>query len=461
MTACDFKPKSQSTDYPRPCTEEDVSVSVRDKYFNQVENFLSNFYLLSLEVVDRDMAEDFVANLFHDAGKMNFLPEFIQSDNKSEYLSPTQYLMEYDKMLQPFNRDELVFKVDNFSHEKDMYMLSMRSCYTVSDYDLTLLRDGKIIFKSRCRAWCCFPKASSYLTVKLMQVMGIKNIIPLGQGQPMTAEPQAVAETDTMTRGSTENDSVVIDTMVNAKLDSMLQDIIKNPKKGSPYEFLLRFKNKVSQDSVQTAATTTPNTINGHEYVDLGLSVKWATCNIGASAPEEPGSYFAWGETTPKDKYTKGNCLYFSSDIGNISKSSKHDAAQAAWGIGWRMPTEKELVELKDRCKWTKEVLNDMAGFRVTGPNGNSIFLPAAGSKAVWTSGFSESGYYWSGDAGKLYFGEWKDDTYWIDGLGWDYEYGAWSLNFTVEGFVSVGHGRRTGGFPIRPVADCFNDKKR
>ena len=63
MTACDSKPKLQSTDYPRPCTEEDVSGSVRDKYFNQVENFLSNFYLLSLEVVDRDMAEDFVANL--------------------------------------------------------------------------------------------------------------------------------------------------------------------------------------------------------------------------------------------------------------------------------------------------------------------------------------------------------------------------------------------------------------
>lgn len=374
------------------------------------------------------MAEDFVANLFHDAGKKNFLPEFMQSDNKSEYFSPTQYLMEYDKMLQPFNRDELVFKVDNFSHEKDMYMLSMRSCYTVSDYDLTLLRDDKIIFKSRCRAWCCFPKASSYLTVKLMQVMGIKNIIPLGQGQPMTAEPQAVAEMDTMTRGSTENDSVVIDTMVNAKLDSMLQDI-KNPKKNSTYEFLLRFKNKVS----------TPNTINGHEYVDLGLSVKWATCNIGASAPEEPGSYFAWGETTPKDKYTKGNCLYFSSDIGNISKSSKHDAAQAAWGIGWRMPTEKELVELKDRCKWTKEVLNGFVGFRITGPNGNSVFLPSAGYRAGKTVEWMKSGYYWSGDS---YYVGIKDG------------YKAIQLNFTYAGHKSIDWCTRYFGRCIRAVAD-------
>lgn len=443
MTACDFKPKSQSTDYPRPCTEEDVSVSVRDKYFNQVENFLSNFYLLSLEVVDRDMAEDFVANLFHDAGKKNFLPEFMQSDNKGEYFSPTQYLMEYDKMLQPFNRDELVFKVDNFSHEKEMYMLSMRSCYTVSDYDLTLLRDDKIIFKSRCRAWCCFPKASSYLTVKLMQVMGIKNIIPLGQGQPITAEPQAVAETDTMTRGSTENDSVVIDTMVNAKLDSMLHDIIEHPKKNSPYEFLLRFKNKVSQDSVQTAATTTPNTINDHEYVDLGLSVKWATCNIGASAPEEPGSYFAWGETTPKDKYTKGNCLYFSSDIGNISKSSKHDAAQAAWGIGWRMPTEKELQELKNKCKWKHEVLNGFVGFRITGPNGNSVFLPAAGYRAGKTVEWMKSGYYWSGDS--YYVG---------NNSMFDCEFGAVSLNFTMEGYKVTGWGRRDMGKSVRAVAD-------
>ena len=412
MTACDFKPKSQSTDYPRPCTEEDVSVSVRDKYFNQVENFLSNFYLLSLEVVDRDMAEDFVANLFHDAGKKNFLPEFMHSDNKSEYFSPTQYLMEYDKMLQPFNRDELVLKVDNFSHEKDMYMLSMRSCYTVSDYDLTLLRDDKIIFKSRCRAWCCFPKASSYLTVKLMQVEPAINVVCLDNTAVLLSAQTTVESADTITAFSDTlpvKDNISI-TESNVSVSVEEQKIIEPV-----------------------------NIINGHEYVDLGLSVKWATCNIGAESPEKPGYYFAWGETTPKDKYTKNDYLYIKSVKSNISKSFKYDAAQFAWGEGWRLPTKKELQELTNKCIWEKEVIKGAVGFRITGPNGNSIFLPAAGIKNIKTESYNYSGCYWGGDSN--YVGI-KDG------------YKAIQLNFTYAGHKSIDWCTRYFGRCIRAVAD-------
>lgn len=412
MTACDFKPKSQSTDYPRPCTEEDVSVSVRDKYFNQVENFLSNFYLLSLEVVDRDMAEDFVANLFHDARKKNFLPEFMQSDNKSEYFSPTQYLMEYDKMLQPFNRDELVFKVDNFSHEKEMYMLSMRSCYTVSYYDLTLLRDGKIIFKSRCRAWCCFPKASSYLTVKLMQVEPAINDVCLDNTAVLLSAQTTVESTDTI--------AVFSDTL-------------------SVKDNISITESNVSVSVEEQKVIEPVNIINGHEYVDLGLSVKWATCNIGAESPEKPGYYFAWGETMPKDKYTKNNYLYIRSVKSSISKSVKHDAAQFAWGKGWRLPTKKELQELTNKCIWEKEVIKGAVGFRITGPNGNSIFLPAAGIKNVKTESYNYSGCYWGGDSN--YVGI-KDG------------YKAIQLNFTYAGHKSIDWCTRYFGRCIRAVAD-------
>ena len=412
MTACDFKSKLQSTDYPRPCTEEDVSVSVRDKYFNQVENFLSNFYLLSLEVVDREMAEDFVANLFHDAGKKNFLPEFMQSDNKSEYFSPTQYLMEYDKMLQPFNRDELVFKVDNFSHEKDMYMLSMRSCYTVSDYDLTLLRDDKIIFKSRCRAWCCFPKASSYLTVKLMQVEPAINVVCFDNTAVFLSAQTTVESADTI--------AVFSDTL--------------------PVKDNISITESNVSVSVEEQKVIEPvNIINGHEYVDLGLSVKWATCNVGAESPEKPGYYFAWGETTPKDKYTKNDYLYIKSVKSNISKSFKYDAAQFAWGEGWRLPTKKELQELTNKCIWEKEVIKGAVGFRITGPNGNSIFLPAAGIKNIKTESYNYSGCYWGGDSN--YVGI-KDG------------YKAIQLNFTYAGHKSIDWCTRYFGRCIRAVAD-------
>lgn len=431
MTACDFSPKSASG-YPRPCTEEDVSASVRDKYFSQVENFLTNFYMLLLEVCDKDMTEDFVANLFHDTSKKNFLSEFTKSGTKSEYFSPYQYVMEYHKALQPFNRDELTFTVSNFSHQDDMYMLSMRSCYTVSDYDLTLHDGQTVIYKSRCRAVCVFPKASSYLTVKLMQVEPVSNMVSFNKSAvyappPAVVEPADTNQTvpDTLT---VDNTVVVVDTVAIENVDTLK----------------VAHGNKINQE-----ITAPIHSVNGHDYVDLGLSVKWATCNIGASSPEEAGYYFAWGETTPKDKYIKSNCRFFNIDIGNISKSPRYDAAQAVWGKDWRMPTEKELVELKNKCKWQQQEVNGVVGFRITGPNGNSIFLPAAGNKASKVTEMNRSGYYWSGDS--YYVGK---------NSGYNCEYGAVSLNFTVEGYKATGWGRRDMGKTIRAVSDWFDMKR-
>lgn len=372
VTACGFNPKSKTADYPRACTEEDVSVSVRDRYFKQVENFLDNYYMLALEVDDKDMTEDFVANFCHNAVAKNFLNEFMKSSNKSEYFSPFQYLMEYNKAFQPFNRDELNFTLENFSHEKDMYMLSIRSCYTISDYDLTLYYGGNVIFKSRCRAVCVFPKASSYLTVKLMQVEPVSNVVHFDNKAFPLSAPMAVVSADTIATISnalhTNDEASVKETNVNVNV-------------------------KV-QEGVKTS-----NTINGHEFVDLGLSVKWATCNVGASKPEEPGDYFAWGEIRPKQEYTEYSYSHFDSGfVWHISDSIAYDAARYNWGLGWRMPTEKELQELVDNCIWNEEVLNGTVGYRIIGPYGKSIFLPAAGIKHIGkVIGLDISGYYWSG----------------------------------------------------------------
>ena len=123
------------------------------------------------------------------------------------------------------------------------------------------------------------------------------------------------------------------------------------------------------------------NTINGHEYVDLGLSVKWATCNIGANKPEEYGDYFAWGEIMPKYIYDSKTCSTGNKPIKDFSGNPEYDAARAIWGGQWRMPTKDELKELKKKCKFIWTIQQGVSGCQVIGPNGNSIFLPTGGQK--------------------------------------------------------------------------------
>ena len=159
--------------------------------------------------------------------------------------------------------------------------------------------------------------------------------------------------------------------------------------------------------------TKRSGTINGHDYVDLGLSVKWATCNVGASQPHGYGNYYAWGETTTKSEYTEENSRTYGKNMSDIIGNSSYDAARANWGGSWRLPTQREMVELVNICTWTWTTQSGVNGYKVTGPNGNSIFLPAAG----YCDGSSrfyvgESVQYWSsrpyeGDTGyasQLYF---------------------------------------------------------
>lgn len=131
--------------------------------------------------------------------------------------------------------------------------------------------------------------------------------------------------------------------------------------------------------------------------IDLGLSVKWADRNVGASSPSDYGSYFAWGETSMKSDYSPSNSVTYEKGIRDIAGNSNHDAARANWGESWRLPTEAECHELKEKCTWTRITQNGHNGYKVVGPNGNNIFLPAAG----WRDGTSpfhngENGYYWS-----------------------------------------------------------------
>ena len=136
-----------------------------------------------------------------------------------------------------------------------------------------------------------------------------------------------------------------------------------------------------------------------HGYVDLGLpsGLKWATCNVGASSPEDYGDYYAWGELSTKDEYTESNCSTYKEHIGNISGNPQYDVARKKWGGSWRMPTRAEFKELIDNCTWEWTTKGGHNGYKVTGPNGNSIFLPAADYRyGAYTYGAESDGYYWS-----------------------------------------------------------------
>ena len=131
--------------------------------------------------------------------------------------------------------------------------------------------------------------------------------------------------------------------------------------------------------SVTTLKTADDGTIAGIEYVDLGLSVKWAPFNIGATSPTECGDYFAWGEIETKTEYTEANSLTHGIYMEDIGGNPQYDAARAIWGSTWRLPSREEIEEIVAECTWEWTSVDGMNGCKITGPNGNHIFVPAAG----------------------------------------------------------------------------------
>ena len=196
-------------------------------------------------------------------------------------------------------------------------------------------------------------------------------------------------------------------------------------------------------------------------WVDLGLSVLWAAYNVGASSPEEYGGYYAWGETSTKSDYTWENYKYrkkyYYDDgpddwfwtgkfIGNEISGTSYDVAHVTWGDGARMPTHTEVIELVDNCTFTGGSYNGVSGSYVTGPNGNSIFLPFTGFRshdALYRAG--RYGIFWSG---MFYY---DDDYYFYD----DYNYGEHaSCLRCYEDYGTWDDSNRYLGYSVRPVTD-------
>jgi hypothetical protein len=133
--------------------------------------------------------------------------------------------------------------------------------------------------------------------------------------------------------------------------------------------------------------------------VDLGLpsGILWASCNVGASVPEESGSYFAWGETSVKNNYSSSNSVTYDKRVNKVAGNANYDAATAKLGSPWQIPTNEDFEELIDKCVWKWTAVNGVNGYRVTGPNGKSIFLPATGYREGSScNNRGASGGYWS-----------------------------------------------------------------
>ncbi len=190
----------------------------------------------------------------------------------------------------------------------------------------------------------------------------------------------------------------------------------------------------------QWSVAPTSGSLNGHDWVDLGLpsGTRWATCNVGATQPEQSGSLYAWGEVAAKTSYTQGNSKTYSKDIADFSGNKTHDVAAAKWGNGWRMPTEHELAELLHYCSWNYVQKGGRWGSEITSTiNGKSIFLPVTGykdgSKLLDASG---NGMYWTATPHE---DQWHNAAYM-------YQFGG------ALGEMSVGG--REYGYAIRPVVD-------
>ena len=186
------------------------------------------------------------------------------------------------------------------------------------------------------------------------------------------------------------------------------------------------------------------------DAIDLGLSVKWANMNVGATTPEDYGNYYAWGETSAKETFNwstyfdtnDGGSTFtkYNNEGGKTVLDPEDDAAHVNWGGSWRMPTKAEWQELSDNCTWTGTTQNGIYGYKVkskkAGYTDKFIFLPAAGYRCdcVLIGIVGSNGYYWSSS------------------LHEDGSYGAWYLYFR-SGSRSLNHRLdRVYGLSVRPV---------
>ena len=272
---------------------------------------------------------------------------------------------------------------------------------------------GNLDFNSRAGGLFIRPVYGDPVTVTVESVSIDKTAIVLAIGGETTLDAIVLPVNATNKKVSWISDNESIATVTSS-------GVVKGVTPGSAIITVTTVDGgKTATCTVTVKDPSSPYTVATPEAVDLGLpsGLKWASFNLGASVPEEYGDYYAWGETEPyywslspltwkegkeagygwaSYKWSNSITKYNSTDR-KIVLDPEDDAAHVNLGGKWRMPTSAELDELWDSCSWDWTQMNGVKGRKVTGPNGNSIFLPAAGywngTSLIWAG---SRGYWWS-----------------------------------------------------------------
>ncbi len=237
-------------------------------------------------------------------------------------------------------------------------------------------------------------------------------------------------------------------------------DVGKNVQPGNNrivWDALAEYEQLVGERIVFQVTADGRSIHNGHEYVDLGLpsGTLWATCNVGATHPEDYGDHFAWGATYTGGRsyasaplyseYTNRYFKYVTSGKFVDNKTvldSTDDAATVRWGGDWHTPTKEQFDELRKRCKWGWTEKNGVKGAHIVSKkNGNSIFLPAAGE------------YH-----GLESFGVRNWGKYWTSSLYTKYNHDAYHIRVDIFEENKIEHGPRYQGLSVRPVCKLKQD---
>jgi len=242
----------------------------------------------------------------------------------------------------------------------------------------------------------------------------VKGTTTLSSAYPSntTIQYRIVYGTSSSSLTSSSSSSLATPELSGTALTAELSDLVI----ATTYYYCIRVSVNGSYYYSDTNSFTTKD-IQQTGYVDLGVSCKWATCNLGATVPEDFGDYFAWGETETRTFFYSSNYSYQRSQVPDDISGTDYDAARKKLGEPWRMPTRTEFQEILNSCFWKEVTYKNVRGYLVTGKNGNAIFLPKTGYKsgnrtndgyANWTgSGYyrpetsynwgKNENYYWSG----------------------------------------------------------------
>ena len=381
----------------------------REEYYQKhAKNHLEDFYATWLQAcVDQDepwlqaIQENYVAS------NEVFRPDFCESNEDGLYRF-RNYLTKFTTTYSDYFEKEMKFKLSEFHFAPMTFSQGGTELIVNCTFQTCMLIEEKAVCTVRTQALLLFPDWMKVENYKIRQI---------------TPESTPI---------------VTLPTKEKPTPDSKAEKTVKNEEATDDTER-------------EIPIPTGPFQHIPAQAVDLGLSICWADHNVGATRPEEAGAYYAWGETEEKSYYNAYNYRHYNAVNKSFNQPKEisgtpYDVARAKWGGSWRMPTFAEAQELMTRCKWEREEREGMVGFRVTGPNGNSIFIPAAGV-AIGNSliMLSESAFYAYAE-----WGEKKNPGNFISNK-WDEQTQKnvnnsmnWNYNFTVDGLWQ--------GYSVRPV---------